>query len=264
MLIAGLQLSVRETGEGLPMVFQHGLCGDAAQPADVFPFDDGFRCLTLECRGHGQSEPGPLEDFSIATFASDVAAFIEAQNAGPVVLGGISMGAAISLRLAVLRPDLVRALVLARPAWTTDAAPPNLRPNALVGELLARYPADDALAQFDASDIAQLLAKDAPDNLATLRGFFSRQPLAVTSALLSRIANDGPGVSWPQIAAIQVPTLVIGHGRDYIHPIAMARDLAAAIPGAALAEITPKADDKELFRTEFKAALAAFFKELSA
>jgi hypothetical protein len=34
---AGLRFAVSETGEGRPMIFQHGLCGDASQVADVFP-----------------------------------------------------------------------------------------------------------------------------------------------------------------------------------------------------------------------------------
>lgn len=79
---AGLRLAVWETGVGAPMLFQHGLCGDASQPADVFPVDCGWRCLTMECRGHGRSDAGSPEEFSIATFAEDVASVIEAQKSG--------------------------------------------------------------------------------------------------------------------------------------------------------------------------------------
>jgi pimeloyl-ACP methyl ester carboxylesterase len=244
------------------MVFQHGLCGDAAQPAEVFPFDAGWRCLTMECRGHGKSEPGRLEELSIATFASDLAALIEVRDLAPVVLGGISMGAAIALRIASMRPELVRALVLARPAWADQTAPSNLRPNAMVGELLRDYPPEEARRRFEASDIARTFAEEAPDNLATLRGLFTRQPTAVTSELLCRIAADGPGVTRAEIQAIHVPTLVIGHARDFIHPLAMARELSALIPLAAFVEITPKAENKELYCQDFKAALAGFLKEL--
>jgi pimeloyl-ACP methyl ester carboxylesterase len=244
------------------MVFQHGLCGDAAQPAEVFPFEAGWRCLTMECRGHGESEAGPSEQFSIATFAADLAALIEARDLAPVVLGGISMGAAIALRIAALRPELVRALVLARPAWAEETAPSNLRANAMVGKLFRDYPPDEARLRFEASDIARTLAEEAPDNLATLRGLFTRQPIAVTSELLCRIAADGPGVTRPEIQAIQVPTLVIGHARDFIHPLAMARELSGLIPLAAFVEITPKAENKELYCQDFKAALAAFLKEI--
>jgi pimeloyl-ACP methyl ester carboxylesterase len=114
------RLNLVEAGEGPDFVFQHGLCGDSGQTAEVFPDDAPFRRVTLECRGHGRSEAGEPAHLSIATFADDVAAMIEMQRGAPVILGGISMGAAIALRLAVKRPQLVRALVLARPAWLTE------------------------------------------------------------------------------------------------------------------------------------------------
>ena len=167
----GLALAVAETGTGRPVLFQHGLCGMAAQTAEVFPENLGWRRLTLECRGHGRSDAGAAEDFSLATFADDLAAFIETRQLAPVVLGGISMGAALAMRLAVKRPDLVRALVLARPAWLTEAGPANLLPNIVVGDLLDRFPPAEALRRFEATPLAHQLAAEAPDNLATLRGF---------------------------------------------------------------------------------------------
>ncbi len=242
------------------MLFQHGLCGDARQPADVFP-TEAFRCLTVECRGHGGSEPGDPEAFGIAAFADDVAAMLDGMRLGPLPVGGISMGAAIALRLAVFRPDLVSALVLARPAWVTDADPGNMRPNAEVGALLASHAAADARAVFEAGETGARLAREGPDNLASLRGFFTRVPLTITSALLTRISADGPGVSREQIAALRIPTLVIGHGRDAVHPLEMACELAALIPGSRLSVIPPKADDLEGYRTAFRASLRTFLKE---
>ncbi len=242
------------------MLFQHGLCGDARQPADVFP-SDAFRCLTMECRGHGGSDAGDPENFGIATFTNDVAAVLDAKLLGPLPVGGISMGAAIALRLAVHRPDLVSALVLARPAWVTEAGPDNMRPNAEVGALLDRHGAAGARAIFEAGNTAARLSENGPDNLASLRGFFSRAPLAVTSALLTRISADGPGVSRAQITGLRIPTLVIGHERDVLHPLAMARELAALIPGSRLSIIPPKADDLEGYRTAFRTSLRTFLKE---
>ena len=260
---AGLRFKIAESGEGATLLFQHGLCGDAAQPSDLFPPGIGWRCLTLECRGHGGSDAGPGDGFSIATFADDVASLIEARALAPVALGGVSMGAAIAMRLAALRPNLVRALVLVRPAWLDEAAPANMQPNALVGDLLASLPAPEARARFEASGIAQKLHREAPDNLASLRGFFARQPLAVTRDLLRRIAADGPGVTADQIGAIAAPTLVIGCARDFIHPLAMARLLADKIPFARFVEVAAKADDSALYRNQTRAALAAFLKEIA-
>ncbi|WP_210530424.1 alpha/beta fold hydrolase [Rubellimicrobium arenae] len=259
-----VSLAVHAVGDGRPFLFQHGLCGDAAQTADVLPKGIGWRGLTLESRGHGRSDAGPLDALSLATFADDLAAFLDQEVGGPVVLGGISMGAALALRLAVTRPDRVAGLVLARPAWLWDAAPSNLAPYALVGDLLARHEPGQARAAFEATDTARTLAQAAPDNLASLLGFFDRQPVPVTAALLSRIAADGPGLARDDIAAIRVPTLVIAHGRDLAHPLSHALTLARLIPGSHLSEITPKADDRDRYRRDFAAALSTFLQELPA
>lgn len=142
----GTRLNVDTAGEGMPVVFLHGLCGDAGQTSEAFPTEPGYRRVTIEARGHGRSQSGGLDRLSIETFANDVAAYVEANLDVPVIIGGISMGAAISLRLAVKRPDLVRALVLARPAWLTASAPENMIPNAEVGPLLTHLPPPAAKA----------------------------------------------------------------------------------------------------------------------
>jgi pimeloyl-ACP methyl ester carboxylesterase len=258
----GARLNVDDAGgAGLPVIFQHGLCGDARQTAEAFPEDQRFRRITLECRGQGASKAGDVAQFSIETFADDVAALIEANGLAPVIVGGISMGATIALRLAVRRPELVRGLILARPAWVADAAPENMRPNAEVGRLLAAKAADEARRIFLAGVTAKRLALEAPDNLASLEGFFSRTPQKVTAALLQSIAADGPGVSEAEIRQIRIPTLIIAHGRDAIHPRAHAERLAALIEGAKLVAITPKADDRTRYVSDFRHAICSFLKD---
>ncbi|SIR45455.1 Pimeloyl-ACP methyl ester carboxylesterase [Rhizobium sp. RU20A] len=257
----GVRLHVDAAGGGPDVVFQHGLCGDCGQTGEAFPPDAGFRRLTVEARGHGRSEAGDPARFSIARFAADVAEVIEQRIGKPVIVGGISMGAAMALHLAVHRPDLVRGLVLARPAWVTAAGPENMAPNAEVGRLLQRLAPEAAKAEFLAGPTGRRLAEEAPDNLASLTGFFSRQPIAVTAALLTAISADGPGVTETDLAAIGVPTLVIGHGRDVIHPLGHAETLAARIPGARLVEITPKAVSRTQYVADFHSALSAFLRE---
>ncbi|GGD98429.1 alpha/beta hydrolase [Aureimonas endophytica] len=245
-------------GPGLPILFQHGLCGDAGQTREAVPPDPRWRRLTLEMRGHGRSEAGDPSRFSIAAFADDLARLIETLDLGPLVLGGISMGAAIALRLAVRRPDLLTGLVLARPAWVIDPAPANMAPNAEVGALLAALPPEEAKAHFLAGATAERLRREAPDNLASLQGFFAREPLDVTAALLQAISADGPGVTREEVAALDLPVLVIGHKRDEVHPLAHAEALARLIPGARLVQITPKASDKAAYVSDFHQALGAF------
>lgn len=260
----GLDLSAWDDGgDGLPVLFQHGLCGAQGQPAEIFPTGPALRRLTLECRGHGASPPGPLDRLSIRTFTDDAAAFLESNSSRPAVVGGISMGAAIALRLAVTRPDLVRALVLARPAWTTRHAPANMAPNALVGRLLARHPPEVARRLFLQNPLATRLRRHGPDNLASILSFFTRSPQAVTAALLQLISAGGPGIAEANLARLQIPVLVIGHGRDLIHPLRHARSLAMRIPGARLVQITPKATDLAAYHQEFRDTLRAFLAGIS-
>lgn len=258
----GTVLNVDTAGEGQAVIFQHGLCGDAGQTDEAFPAKPGLRRITVEARGHGRSHAGPLDSLSIATFADDLAAYIEQHFPDPVVVGGISMGAAISLRLAVKRPDLVEGLVIARPAWVIEAAPANMAPNAKVGRLLKTMPPQEARAAFLASAHGRSLAAEAPDNLASLEGFFTRAPIEVTAALLSAISADGPGVTEEEVRALDMPALVIGHERDLIHPLGHGRALAQMIPGARLVEITPKVESREKYVSDFRLALASFLESL--
>ena len=165
-------------------------------------------------------------------------------SAAPIV-GGISMGAAIALRLAVRHPRRFRALVIARPAWVSAPFPDNMRPYAEVGELLERDPAVEARERFEATATAALLAREAPDNLASLLGFFGRPDGRAFGQLLATIAADGPGVSIDEISQLRLPTLVLGHAADLAHPLAYAKRLASLIPDARLAVFTtPKAEDR--------------------
>jgi pimeloyl-ACP methyl ester carboxylesterase len=248
---------VRGEGSGAPVFFQHGLCGSAAQTSEVFPLDRRFQLNTLECRGHGGSESGPYADLSIATFAKDVAGYIQK----PSVVGGISMGAAIALHLAVHRPELVKALILARPAWCVEHAPANMRPNDMVGKVLTIHPPDIARNMFLETQLAQHLSHVAPDNLASLLSFFAREPVTTTAALLQSISNDGPGVTEAQVRAITVPTLIIATEQDYIHPVTHAKTLHHMIPQSKLKLITPKGVDKLRYIDEFQSTLLTFLED---
>lgn len=251
-----LPLAHHRAGVGPHWVFQHGLCGAAPQPLSVAP--DGACTHVLEMRGHGDSPIGPPDRLSIAQFTEDLAGFITAKGLGPCPVGGISMGAAIALRLAVLRPDLVRALVLARPAWVCGAAPENMAPNAEVGAALATMTPDAARARFAAGETATMLAARAPDNLTSLMGFFDRAPQKDTARLLQRISADGPGVTEAQLSALTLPVLIIGTDHDHIHPLAHAQRLATLIRHAAFVEIPSKSRDPQGYGAAFRAALTQF------
>jgi pimeloyl-ACP methyl ester carboxylesterase len=254
----GIALAGVDVGEGIAVAFQHGLGGDNAQVARIFP--SGFRRLTLECRGQGKSEAGDPAAFSFQTFAEDVIAFLDQRGVASFVVGGVSMGAALALRIAVKYPRRVRGLILVRPAWLFERAPETMRPNVEV----ARFLLAGDRAGFEASATARRLMRDAPDNLASLRTFFDRPDPAVFTRLLAAIADDGPGVEEAEVGAIRAPALAIGNAMDAIHPIDFARRIAQTIPGARFVEATAKALDPSRHAAEVSAAIAAFLSSESS
>lgn len=251
-------LTVFDGGQGLPVLFQHGLGGDAAQVAQTFPAGGNVRRITVECRGHGASSLGIARPFSLQMFAEDVLAAATEHGFDRFIVGGISMGAALALHLAHHHPERITALVLVRPAWTFAASPDNLEPIRVVAALLRSHPIDEARTLFAGSEIGLRIKADAPDNFASLLGYFDRTDTVAFADVLADIAADGPGVSQTAAAAIAVPTLIIGNQQDAIHPLSRAQVLADTIPGASFVEVTPKAADKQRHFAEVQDAITRF------
>jgi pimeloyl-ACP methyl ester carboxylesterase len=74
----------------------------------------GFRVVTMDLRGHGQSTTG-WSDYSSSALGSDVVALVRELDAGPATLIGTSMGAAAVAWGAAEAPDDVSRLVLIGP-----------------------------------------------------------------------------------------------------------------------------------------------------
>lgn len=258
----GCSLAYEVCGGGIPVLWQHGLGADRRQPAEVFPETPGIQRITFECRGHGESELGDPARLSIAQFAADAIQLLGHLKLDSVVVGGISLGAAIAMRVAAVFPGRVRALILARPAWVDDAAPSTMRPYLRIAELLRTFGQEEGLRRFEQSEVLAEVERISPDNAASLRSFFSRKGEESTVGLLSRIPKDGAGLSRAEIARIAAPTLVIANGQEYVHPLQYAEQLKDLIPGASLEVITSKTIDKELYQSEFRAALAGFLETL--
>lgn len=251
----GTTLAYDRAGEGPPVLWQHGLGATAAQPAEVFP--DGFQRITLMCRGHEGSALGDPARLSIAQFAEDALALIDHLGLQSLPVGGISLGAAMALRLAVKHPARIKALILARPAWVDQPAPATMQAYVEVARLLSSHGAVGR-ALFQSGQTWRDLSLASPDNAASLASFFTRPEPETTVALLQRIPRDGPGVSRAEIAALTLPTLILTTPEDYVHPAAYGRDLASLIASATLVSLPSKGRDKPGHVAAFRAALAAF------
>jgi pimeloyl-ACP methyl ester carboxylesterase len=252
-----------DEGNGAPVLWQHGLGATQAQAAEVFPESSQFRRITMECRGHADSELGAPDGLSIEQFAEDAIVLLDHLVVRRAVVGGISLGAAIALRLAVHYPERVSAQIIARPAWVSDSAPERLKIYLDVAKLLAQYGPDQGLDRLQATGRYQLVMRESPDNAASMRSFFQRDNPASTVALLSRIPAQGPGVTREQLSRLALPTLVIANEGDYVHSIAMATAVAELIPEATLKVIPSKNSDRDAYVEAFKAVLDEFLSNRS-
>lgn len=261
----GCLLAYEDTGEGMPVLWQHGLGADRTQPAEVFPAIPGsiagIRRLTLECRGHGISDLGDTSRLSIATFAADAVALLDHLRIREAIVGGISLGAALSMRLAARQSERVAGLILARPAWVVGPSA-TMAPYLEIAALLEEFGARKGALRFEASASLAAVAAVSSDNAASLKGFFSRPNPPSTIALLSTIPADSPGIDAETIAGIRVPTLIIGSHHDYVHPLAYAERLQQLLPHATLQVITAKSINKDQYKLDFREALGRFLIEM--
>ncbi len=114
---AGLPLDGVESGDprGTPLVLVHGLTDSwrAFVPLmDRLPQDR--RVIAVSLRGHGDSGK-PLDGYTIASLADDLASALALVGIGRAVWLGHSLGSLVVQRLTAMRPDMVAALVLIAP-----------------------------------------------------------------------------------------------------------------------------------------------------
>ena len=230
-----------DRGEGIPLVVQHGLGGDTAQPTLLFQPPPGFRLLSLDARGHGETFPlGPPEKIGLGPFANDLRALLDHLGLERAVIGGISMGAAVALNFALRFHDRLLGLILSRPAWLDQPFPAHLEVFPLIARLIAEHGAEEGRRRFVESDDYRRLMAVNPDSAQTLAGHFHHPRAEETAIKFERIARDDPGNDRAAWGSIAVPSLVLANRLDPIHPFEYGDEIARAIPGAMFRELTPK------------------------
>ena len=226
----------------LAFVFQHGLGGDRRQPMELYEHREGVHLVTMDCRGHGKTQPlGEPDLLRFDTFADDVVALLDHLDIGEFVAGGISMGAGVALNLALRYPQRVKGLLLVRPAWLAQPYPPNLDCMVAVGQWIRDYGVVQGRDGFLASPLYLRLQQEAPYTANSLLAQFDEPRAADAWPRLLRLPADAPNCSPADWRALGVPTLVLANHSDLTHPYEYAERLAGAIPGANLVEVPSKA-----------------------
>lgn len=229
-------------GSGPVLIFQHGLTGDHGQTTSTF-VAQGYRLITLECRGHGESELGDPQALSIETFAHDLLALMDALNIERAALAGISMGAAIAAHIASTHPQRVSSLTLVRPAWHHQRSPIHMNVYNVLADYLALYGAEDGKTAFAGSQIYQSILADSPDNANSLLNTFAMPP-EKTRHLLRRISCCEPGFNAEAIRTAGMPVAVVGTSLDVIHPLTLAENIARDLGLANADKVYPKSLNK--------------------
>lgn len=241
----GIDIHYEISGSGPVVMFAHSLGSDlsiweaqnaalAGRPDAPPPAIGRRTVLRYDLRGHGQTQATPGA-YSFDLLARDALALLDALQIEQAGFVGISLGGMIGQALALAAPERIAKLVLAD---TTAAYPPEAR---------ATWP--ERIRQIEAVGLAPLVAP-------TLERWFTAPYRAAHPEVIGRIGNiirATPVAGYAgcchaiagldfaaRLGEIGTPTLVIVGAQDTGTPPAMARALAAGIPGARL-EILPDA-----------------------
>lgn len=250
----GVTLHVRETPgpDDTPAVYVHGLSGSGTNWTDLAALL-GSRAAgsAVDMPGFGLSHPLPSRDYSQQAHTDALLCFLAGEGR-PVHLLGNSMGAAVALRVAARRPELVRTLTLVSPAMPDRRPDPRRVSDPRI--VLAMLPGLGRRARAElaamsprtrAEKVVRLCFGDpsvAPEHrLAEAAAEFAargRQPWAgeaLERTAKAMVASWVRGESlWSVAARVRVPTLVVWGDRDRLVSPRLAPRTAAAVRGRLL------------------------------
>jgi pimeloyl-ACP methyl ester carboxylesterase len=253
----GTSIHYERAGDGPPLLFVHGLGGHAGAWADqAGRFMARHACVRYDRRGHGASAPGDRA-VTHAVHSDDAVALIETLELAPCVLVASSLGGVIALDVVRRRPELVRGLVVSEP--------PLFSIDAVAGQ---------ALMTELAPQVRPAIEERSP------RAFIDAFYAAVCPGLWSTLDDDGRDayrangaigmidlqsppleITVDDLAAIEVPALVISGDRSHPSLRRIAHELAAAMRDARFVELEGSghvtyAEQPDAFATAVGAFLA--------
>ena len=228
-LRVALQGPADAASPGVPVVLSHALGmrlemwdGLAAALAPQHPV------LRYDHRGQGGSA-AVRAAYNLDDLVDDAARLITEWGRGPVVFIGLSMGGLVGQGLGIRHPHLVRGLVLAN----TAAAYPEAGRAVLAQRAAAvraggmAAVADGVLERF----LSEATRASQPALAADVRSALLRAD--AEGYALAALAIQG--ADWlPALCGIRCPVQVVAGAQDAGSTVAMAQDIAGAIPGAQL------------------------------
>ena len=232
--VNGLRLYYETGGSGERLLYVSGTGGDLRNKPNVFdgPLARSFEVLAYDQRGLGQSEK-PQASYTMADYADDAAALLDALGWDGVPVIGVSFGGMVAQELALRHPEKVSRLVL---ACTSSG-----------GEGGASFPLQeleglDALTRaeqhLELSDLRRTAAWRSANagkwqSWLQLSMNARRQDRDVAGAdrqLSARAGHD----TFDRLGELRMPVLLVGGRYDGIAPMTNMEALARQIPGSQL------------------------------
>jgi pimeloyl-ACP methyl ester carboxylesterase len=263
LAVRGTEIHYADRGSGRPLVLVHGFPLDHTMWTGLIDALAGpaVRILAPDLRGFGRSPLGsiPGDKVTMDDFARDLAAWLEGlEIREPIILCGLSMGGYIAFQFWRHFAACLRGLILCDTKATADTPEGAAGRHAMAERVLR-----EGTAPLVETMLPKLLAEDTmrerPELVERLRSMIAAgNPQGIAAA--ARGMAERPDMT-AVLGEIGSATLVVVGRHDAISPPAEMRGLAAAIPGAKLAEI-PAAG--HLAPMENPAAVAAAVREFLA
>jgi pimeloyl-ACP methyl ester carboxylesterase len=202
----------------------HGL-GGARGNALAYAPPGLSHVVAPDVRAHGASTVvGEGDDFALDRLAAECGDALAAEWDGrPVTIVGISMGAAIGLRIALSGRFPIDRIAFLRPSFTDRALPANLAVFPVIAELLERHGPQRALSALRASGAYDAVRGISPVGADALETQVT-QPLAwerrVRLLEIPRNRAYAPG----ELGTLRAPSVVLASPRDPVHPLHVAEE----------------------------------------
>jgi pimeloyl-ACP methyl ester carboxylesterase len=228
--ILGLDVFVREQGDGPPILLLNGLGAGAEAWAWLEErLAERARTIAIELPGAGRSATPPLP-LPISTLARVAATALERLDCPQADVIGFSLGGIVAQQLARDEPARVRRLVLAATACGWGSIPGSLAALTLISLPWRLHSA--ALYRQ-----TQALMGSADRDLLRRRPELSEARLRQPPPILGYTYQLAAGASWSSLAwlhEVRAPTLVLSGGRDELVPPANGVQLARLLPQSRL------------------------------
>jgi pimeloyl-ACP methyl ester carboxylesterase len=192
----------------------------------------GNRVITLDLLGHGKSDrPRDMWRYSMAFYGQQVVALMDHLQIEQAVVMGTSLGANAALEVAANSPERLRGMVIEMPVLD----------NGLLSSALTFTPLLVALTLGEAGmKLLSRVTRAVPRRLLPHYGNVVldvvRQEPGPGGALLQGLFFGRIAPHRNERRTFDMPTLVLGHRRDPVHPFSDAGMLAEEMPNARLLE----------------------------